>query len=226
MRAQSAIDNSRKRYFHYYDLHKKKKKKITVHKNPLCTKYSPKYTSILKRSASTPTWSTMKGREDIFKQADQHPFYLEHDDILNTIAGKSFIDMKKQTRDKKAKFKKISRSSRPSSSFGTSSLTLKRNNSVLYNAKNYSKSVLNIGNKNKRSFSSINPRKRRKNYSINLRSNISVFSENNINTYNKDKFNKKITDKYATNIKKSKTINVELIRIKLNKMTQVIIFIV
>ena len=213
-RAQSAIDNSRRRYFHYYDLHKKKKKKITVYENPPCTKYNPKYTSILKRSASTPAWSTMKGREDIFKQADQHPFYLEHDDILDTMAGKAFIDMKKQTGDKKPKFKKIIRSSRPASSFGSSSLTLKRNNSVLYNAKNYNKSILNMGNKNKRPFSSINPRQRRKNYSINLRSNISVFSENNINTYNKNKFNKKITNKYATNIKTSKTIDVELTKNK------------
>ena len=213
-RAQSAIDNSRKRYFHYYDLHKKKKHKITVHENPPCTKYNPKYTSILKRSASTPAWSTMKGRANIFKEADQHPFYLEHDDILDTMAGKAFIDMKKQTGDKKAKFKKISRPSRPASSFGSSTLTLKRNNSALYNANNYNKSVLYIANKNKRPFSSINPRQRRKNYSKNLRSNISVFSENNINTYNKNKFNKKITNKYATNIKKSKTIDVELTKNK------------
>ena len=209
-RSQSAIDNSRKRNYHYYELHKKKKKKISIHENPPCTKYNPKYTSILKRSASAPAWHTMRGRADIFRQADQHPFYLEHDNILDTMAGKAFIDMKKQTGDKKNKFRKLSR---PASSFGSSSLTLKKNNSAYnQNINNiYSKSIINNNiNKIRRPYSSINPRLRRKNYSINLRSNISVFSESNINAYNKNKFNKKITNKYATNIKKSKTIDVDL----------------
>jgi len=39
----------------------------------------------------------MKGRDNIFeKKVDQHPFYIEHENILDTMAGKTFIDMKKQ----------------------------------------------------------------------------------------------------------------------------------
>ena len=203
-RAQSTIDNSRKSY-HYYDLHRKKKNKITIHENPPCTKYNPKYTSIFKRSVSTPAWSTMRGREDIFQKADEHPFYIEHDNILDTMAGKAFIDMKKQTVDKNNKLKKFSR---PTSSYGSNSLTLKRNNSC-YNNNYINRSIIN-NNINKRPYSSINPRLRRKNYSINLRSNISTFSESNIKNFNKSKSNKKITDKYATNIRKTKIIDFEL----------------
>ena len=218
-RAQSALDNSRKRYYHYYDMHRKKKNKITIHENPPCTKYNPKYNSILRRIASTPAWSTMKGREDLFKKADQHPlkedkfkqvdkhpFYIEHGNILDTMAGKAFIDMKKQTGDKKSKFRKVSR---PNSSYGSCSLIFKKNNSV-YNMHNYNKSLLNNINKTRRPFSSINPRLRRKNYSINLRSNISAFSESNNKVYNKKNFNKKIPNKFVTNIKKNKTIDTDL----------------
>ena len=206
-RTKSSMDNSRKRYYHYYDLHRKKKNKITKQENPPCTKYNPKYNSILKRSVSTPAWATMRGRKDIFNQADQHPFYIEHDNILDTMAGKSFIDMKKQTHDKKNKFRLVSR---PASSYGSSSLTLLKNNSA-YNPNNlYNKSILNNYNRIKRPYSSINPRLRRKNYSINLRSNISAFSESNLKSYDKNKFNKKAINKRATNIGKNKSIDAEL----------------
>jgi hypothetical protein len=230
-RVQSAIDYQRKRNYHYYDLHRKKKNKITAHENPPCTKYNPKYNSILKRSVSAPAWSTIKGRDDIFKVADhrdqsqipdplspnkkkrkkdQSPSYRKHDNILDTMAGKAFIDMKKQTvrEAKKSKFKKISR---PVSSYESHSITLKKNNSAYYqNNNNISKNILNNINKSKRPLSSINPRLRRKNYSTNLRSNISVFSESRIKKYNKENFNKKIKNKYATNIGKNKTIDSEI----------------
>ena len=202
-RTQNTNNNTRKRYFHYYDSHRKKKNKMAKQENPSCTKYNPKYSSILKRSVSTPAWSTMRGRHDLFSPADQHPFYIEHDNILDTMAGKAFIDMKKQPREKKPKLKLVSR---PISSYGSSILTIKKNNSV------YNKSDLNNCNKsnrNRRPFSSINPRARRRNYSINLRSNISAFSESSLKSYDKNKFNKKITNTKATNIGKKK-INSEL----------------
>ena len=202
-RSQSTINNSRKSY-HYYDLHRKKKNKISKHENPPCTKYNPKYTSIFKRSISTPAWSTMRAREDIFKKADEHPFYIEHDNILDTMAGKAFIDMKKQTGDKKNKNIKLSR---PMSS--CNSFILKKNNSCYNNNNYFSKIILN-NNKSRRPYSSINPRLRRKNYSINLRNNISTFYESDIKKFNNIKYNKNITDKYATNIKRKKIINSEL----------------
>ena len=205
-RAQSAFDNSRKRYYHYYDMHRKKKNKISVHENPPCTKYNPKYNSIFKRNASSPAWSTMKGREDMFKEADQHPFYIEHGKVLDTMAGKAFIDMKKQTKDERNKIIKISR---PNSSYGSSNLSLNKNNSA-NNIINYNKSIVNNINKNRRPFSSVNPRLRRKNYSINLRSNISAFSDLNNKTYNTKNFSKKIQNKFVTNIKANKIIDANL----------------
>ena len=205
-KSQSTLDVSRKSY-HYYDLHRRKKNKSSIHENPPCTKYNPKYTSIFKRSISNPAWSTMRGRDDIFKKADEHPFYIEHDNILDTMAGKAFIDMKKQYGDNKNN--KIKKVSRPVSSFGSHSLTMKKNYSY-YNANNhYNKSFIN-NIKIKRPYSSINPRLRRKNYSINLRSNISTFCESNIKKFSRINSNRKITNKYATNIRKNKIIDFEL----------------
>ena len=202
-RSQSTNDNSRKRYFHYYDLHRKKKNKTTKQENPPCTKYNPKYNSILKRSISTPAWSTICGRKEIFNKVDEHPFYIEHDNILDTMAGKSFIDMKKQKGEKKEKFKLISR---PVSSYGSSTLTLKKINYT------YNKSNLNNINKSKskRPYSSINPRMRRRNYSINLRSNISGFSESILKNYDKNSFKKKNFAKKTTNISEKILINSDL----------------
>ena len=197
-----------------------------MQENPPCTKYNPKYTSIFKRSASTPAWSTMRGRDDIFirrddnfvrkddisggkddisVKRDEHLFYIQHGNILDTMAGKSFIDMKKQARNKN-NFIKLSR---PSSSYGSSSLTLKKSFSV-YNNYNRNNLVNNVNNK--RPYSSINPRARRKNYSINLRSNISAFSESKNNPYiSKIEENKKhFKNKNVTNIQKNKTIDVEI----------------
>ena len=216
-RIQSALnnDNSRKRYYHYYDMHRKKKNKIT----PPCTKYNPKYTSIFKRSASTPAWSTMRGRDDIFvrkddisekkddtlPRKDEHLFYIKHENILDTMAGKSFIDMKKQSRNKNSYIK----ISRPPSSYGSSSLTLKKNISA-YNSYNRNIQANNVNNvNNKRPYSSINPRIRRKNYSINLRSNISAFSESK-NNPNISKIEKKSKNKNVTNIQKNKTIDANI----------------
>ena len=214
-RTQSALNNnSRKRYYHYYDLHRRKKVKVAVQQNPPCTKYNPKFDSVLKRSASTPSWATMKGRNDNTK-VDNHPFYIEHENILDNMAGKSFIDMKKQIGDQNKNNKNIFKKlSRPISSYGSSVLTLKKNNSIY---KTYNKSIFKNNNtyKNKRPFSSINPRIRRKNYSFNLRSNISTFSQTKNYNLNfskiknkKDKNNEK--DKYITNINKNKIIDTDI----------------
>ena len=220
-RVQSALnnDNSRKRYYHYYDMHRKKKNKVSVQENPPCTKYNPKYTSIFKRSASTPAWSTMRGRDDACVKKDERIFYREHENILDTMAGKSFIDMKKQPRNKK-NYIKISR---PSSSYGSSSLTLKKSISI-YNSYNRNNLVNNVNNmNNKRPFSSINPRVRRKNYSINLRSNISAFSEskNNPNISKIEKIKKNSKNKYITSIQKNKTIDVDINKSTNNKLNNI-----
>ena len=229
-RSQSTLDKSRKTNLFFYELHKKKKKKISEQENPPCTKYNPKYTSIFKRNASNLAWSTMCGRKDFASQADQHPFYIEHQNILDNMAGKAFIDMKKQPKVKTIKYKLLKR---PISSYGNSSKSLNKknisdNNSINksnINKSNFSKSNININksnmnyinksnlnnlHKNKRSQSSVNPRIRRKNYSTNLRNKISCFSEENIKNYDKKKYNKKIINSKATNIDKKIFINSEI----------------
>ena len=171
--------------FKYHKMNKKKKEKILLQGTPPCTKYNPKYTSIFRRSASSPPWGTLKGRDNIFDgKIDEHPFYIEHKNILDTMAGKAFIDMKKQkqirnkTEDKN---KDPNKKSRPSSSFGSNIYSIKKNKSVTIGSNDKLKpKSLKINNiEKKRPFSCINARMRRKNYSINLRSNISAFSPSN-----------------------------------------------
>ena len=99
-------EQNNQKKFYYYHLHRKKreKEKLVVQGNPPCTKYNPKYTSIFRRSASSPCWATMKSRSTIFdKKIDDHPFYIEHDNILDTMAGKAFIDMNKQKQSNEKK---------------------------------------------------------------------------------------------------------------------------
>ena len=82
-------DNSKK--FYYYHLHKKKKEKIIDRGNPSCTKYNPKYSSIFKRTPSSPSWNMMKGRKEIFDiKVEQHPFYIEHKNIFGYYGGEIF----------------------------------------------------------------------------------------------------------------------------------------
>ena len=191
--AINPLNNSKK--FYYYNLHKKKKakEKVQIQGNPPCTKYNPKYTSIFRRSASSPPWMTMKGRETLFKKkADEHPFYIEHENILDNMAGKTFIDMKKQRQLNEPKSK-----------------------SVIISPANKlkAKKISYINEGRKRPYSCINPRMRRKNYSINLRNNLATaLSENNIDNKNRSyniSRNKKKINKKATDIKRNKIIEVD-----------------
>ena len=82
-----------KYYFHNKHV-KKFKKKFLV---PPCTKYNPKYDSILRRSVSTPLWKSVTGRKEKKKDIYDFPFYLDHELIQDNMAGKIFIDFSKQT---------------------------------------------------------------------------------------------------------------------------------
>ena len=64
---------------------------------PPCTKYNPKYDSILRRSASTPLWKSITGRKEKKRDIYDFPFYLNHELIQDNMAGKIFIDFSKQT---------------------------------------------------------------------------------------------------------------------------------
>ena len=197
-------DDSKKLY--YYHLHKKKKEKIIDRGNPPCTRYNPKYSSIFKRTASSPSWNVMKGRKELFDiKTDQHPFYIEHKNILDSMAGKSFINLKKQKKLKKNKYSNIS-----------NLFTLKRNSSAIITPINKIKKYnLSTVNKNrKRPYSGINTRIRRENYSSNLRYNLesnSIDYKTEIKNKSKIKNNyeRKKTTHHATNLNKNKIIKVD-----------------
>ena len=190
--------NNSKKFYHYYNIQKQKKMKLPFQGNPPCTKYNPKYTSIFRRDASSPPWVTMKGRGNIFqKKVDQHPFYIQHRNILDTMAGKTFIDMKKQRQINEPKNKSVVISPKVK-------LKAKKIRTIIEGRK-------------KRPYSCINVRLRRKNYSINLRNNLSLaLSDYNktlqrnksYNSYNISRI-KKTKNKIATNINRNTTINVD-----------------
>jgi hypothetical protein len=68
-------------------------KKREVEYNPSCTKYNPKYNCVLKAPQSIPSWEKQLGRKPFKQKEVCDKFYLEHDDIIDTMAGSAFIDM-------------------------------------------------------------------------------------------------------------------------------------
>ena len=81
----------KKNYFFY----KKDENKNKL--QPSCTKYNPRYDIIFRRSDYTPSFKSMLGRKDNIKH-DHSSFYLKHNLIKDTMAGKTFIDFSKQTK--------------------------------------------------------------------------------------------------------------------------------
>lgn len=89
------IQKNRKKY-KYHDYHIKNLKIKEKQNNPSCTKYNPKYESILKGIKSLPLWEKLTGRIYHKKETFEHKFYLQHENIEDTMAGNTFIDMSKQ----------------------------------------------------------------------------------------------------------------------------------
>ena len=214
------LNNQKK--FYYYNLHRKKraKEKYVVQGNPPCTKYNPKYTSIFRRSASSPSWASMKSRTTIFdKKIDEHPFYIEHDNILDTMAGKVFIDMKKQKQSDEKKEKIKNNNKEQESNIHDKNIsTIKKNKSVIIGQNNKVKNKnITLFNKQKRPNSCINPRMRRNNYSNNLRNKLeSILSENTTDYKNTSKSINR--NKKATNISRKKIIEIEFNKISSTKI--------
>ena len=173
-----------------------------LNNNPPCTKYNPKYSAVFKRTPSTPQWCKISGRDlDKSVRRDEHPFYLQHEEILDTMAGKSFINMSKQTTRNLLGFKKIndnkSSKKRPFSAFSKLS---KKSNKSLHSSKfqrsknksntmmsknlsQYKKKDKKFTTKINRPMSGFNARMRRKMYS----------NESSIINNSKNKSNSKYT---------------------------------
>ena len=90
--------------YKYHDEHMNNIKNDSISKSkikeeniiPSCTKYNPNYNSILKVPKSIPSWEKQSGRKLQKKPNSCDKFYLEHNDIIDTMAGTAFIDMSKQ----------------------------------------------------------------------------------------------------------------------------------
>ena len=80
---------------YYFTKKKENKNKL----EPSCTKYNPKYDAIMKRSPSSPSWKSMQGRKYPI-QIDNSDFYLKQKLIQENMAGKSFINFRKQRKRK------------------------------------------------------------------------------------------------------------------------------
>ena len=82
--------------YKHHDKHMQNLKKKEVRFNPTCTKYNPKYDTILKTARSLPSWEKQIGRKQSKKKDVCDKFYIEHENLIDTMAGSAFIDMSKQ----------------------------------------------------------------------------------------------------------------------------------
>ena len=130
-RCQSAKQNNKTKLKFYNEKKRKKNRNEVI---PNCTKYNPKYDIILKRSPSNPLWSSLTSRPNHIKE-DNFPFYIIPKNILENTAGKTFIDMSKQTKRKISNDDNNNKLNRPKST-----KNLKKSNSNIINIKNKSRS--------------------------------------------------------------------------------------
>ena len=94
---RSNSTDPQKRYY-YHNKNKNKKRIKRAEYKPGCADYNPKYTLILNRTVSGAAWKTITGRKNFIRpDSANSKFYIEKDSILSTKAGKSFVDMSKQT---------------------------------------------------------------------------------------------------------------------------------
>lgn len=82
--------------YKHHDKHMQNLKKKEVRFNPTCTKYNPKYDTILKTARSLPSWEKQIGRKQSKKKDVCDKFYIEHENLIDTMAGSAFVDMSKQ----------------------------------------------------------------------------------------------------------------------------------
>lgn len=119
-----------------------KKEEIKGQLQPSCTKYNPKYDIIFRRSASSTSFKRMLGRKSV-NIIDDSDFYLKHNLIEDTMAGKTFIDFSKQTK-KRSIFDIIGEKSINKSTKNKSLIIINKENYL--NNKNQSSLIINKSN--------------------------------------------------------------------------------
>ena len=154
----------------YHDYHMNHLKKKEVEYNPSCTKYNPKYNCILKATKSCPSWEKQIGRKPIKPKEVCDKFYLEHDDIIDTMAGSAFIDMSKQPVTRQSVFDNQEKDN---------SLENYSVININYNNINY-----NLNENNQRPYTSLTKEVTKTSSRISNRSNNDIILENNYNNLN------------------------------------------
>lgn len=92
----SALHRTNPENYKYHDMHIAQGNKKKLYIEPTCTKYNPKRDFVWKRVIIGPLWETKLGRDwSIRKDNDLN--YKKHSEPLDTMAGKAFIDMSKQS---------------------------------------------------------------------------------------------------------------------------------
>ena len=92
----SALHRTNPDNYKYHDMHIAQGNKKKLYIEPTCTKYNPKRDFVWKRVIIGPLWETKLGRDwSIRKDNDLN--YKKHSEPLDTMAGKAFIDMSKQS---------------------------------------------------------------------------------------------------------------------------------
>ena len=92
----SALHRTNPENYKYHDMHIQQGNKKKLYIEPTCTKYNPKRDFVWKRVIVGPLWEKKLGRDwSIRKDNDLN--YKKHSEPLDTMAGKAFIDMSKQS---------------------------------------------------------------------------------------------------------------------------------
>ena len=92
----SALHRTNPENYKYHDMHIQQGNKKKLYIQPTCTKYNPKRDFVWKRVIVGPAWEKKLGRDWSIRK-DNDINYKKHSDPLDTIAGKAFIDMAKQS---------------------------------------------------------------------------------------------------------------------------------
>ena len=82
-----------------------KLKKVKQPDSSTSSLFNINYDKIKERRSSFPSWRNMSGRQEKKLENDQ-PFYMVHGDVLDNMAGHSYIEMSKRSTSKNSKTKR------------------------------------------------------------------------------------------------------------------------
>ena len=152
--------------YKYHNRHLNTLKKKESDDNPSCTKYNPKYTVIRAGPKLIHSWEKQSGRKSPKIKESCDKFYLEHDDIMDSMAGSAFIDMSKQSTKRQ------------------SNLDFKEKDSLVDDYSFINNIEYNFNNKSKRPVSALTKENTKESSRVSNRTNIVKNTSSRINSTN------------------------------------------